>query len=146
MIKYILILNKQGQTRLSKYYEDKTVKERVSLEAELVRKCMSRNPSQCSFIEFRDHKVVYRRYASLFFIVGLENEDNELAAYEFIHHYLVIMDKIFQNICELDIMLNLDTAHYVLDEMVLNGLIVETNKTSVADAVSQFVRENRYIV
>ena len=146
MIKYILILNKQGQTRLSKYYEDKTVKERVSLEAELVRKCMSRNPSQCSFIEFRDHKVVYRRYASLFFIIGLEQDDNELAAYEFIHHYLIIMDKIFQNICELDIMMNLDTAHYVLDEMVLNGLIVETNKTSVVDAVSQFVRENAYIV
>ena len=141
MIKYILIVNKQGQTRLSKYYENKTVAEKVALEAELVRRCMGRNPSQCSFIEFRDHKVVYRRYASLFFIIGIDSYENELSVYEFIHHYLVIMDKIFENICELDIMLHLDTAHYVLDEMVINGVIAETNRVAVVDAVKQFVRD-----
>ena len=31
--------------------------------------------SQCSFYEYRGYKVVYRRYASLFFIVGVEGED-----------------------------------------------------------------------
>jgi len=61
MIKYVLVVNKQGQTRLSKYYERRTVAEKGVLEAEIVRKCMSRTPAQCSFVEFRDHKVVYRR-------------------------------------------------------------------------------------
>ena len=29
---------------------------------------------QCSFMEYREYKVVYRRYASLFFIVGTDQE------------------------------------------------------------------------
>ena len=33
--------------------------------------------------------------------------------------------------CELDIMFNLEKAHFILDEMVMNGCIIETNKTNV---------------
>ena len=28
---------------------------------------------QCSFVEHRNYKVIYRRYASLFFLVGIDN-------------------------------------------------------------------------
>jgi len=35
-----------------------------------VRKCLMRGEQQCSFLEFMGYKVIYRRYASLFFIVG----------------------------------------------------------------------------
>ena len=66
------MVNKQGQTRLAKYYNEMTVKERTTLEGELVRKCLSRNESLCSFIEYRGYKVIYRRYASLYFIVGVD--------------------------------------------------------------------------
>lgn len=33
--------------------------------------------------------------------------------------------------CELDIMFNLERAHFILDEMVMNGRVVETNKANV---------------
>lgn len=33
---------------------------------------------QCSFVEYRNYKVVYRRYASLFFIVGTDNTGEEV--------------------------------------------------------------------
>jgi AP-4 complex subunit sigma-1 len=33
--------------------------------------------------------------------------------------------------CELDIMFNLEKAHFILDEMVMNGCIIETNKNNV---------------
>ena len=62
--------NKQGQTRLSSYYEWMDMQERVALESEIIRKCLSRSELQCSFLEYRGFKVIYRRYASLFFIVG----------------------------------------------------------------------------
>lgn len=32
-------------------------------------------PMQCSFVEHRNYKVVYRRYASLFFLVGVDNDE-----------------------------------------------------------------------
>ncbi|CAG8543465.1 13028_t:CDS:2, partial [Acaulospora colombiana] len=35
------------------------------------------------------------------------------------------------NQCELDIMYNIEKVHVILEEMVLNGRIVETNKNNV---------------
>ena len=43
MLKFILLVNKQGQTRLSQYYEYIPVEERVITEADIVRKCLARN-------------------------------------------------------------------------------------------------------
>ena len=60
-------------------------------------------------------QVIYRRYASLFFIVGVEvDEENELGILEFIHALVETLDKYFENVCELDIMFNLEKAHFIL--------------------------------
>lgn len=144
-------------------------------------------------MEHRNYKVVYRRYASLFFLVGIDGEEvssehlnfatantqpppcsrlssqllhalqNELAILEFIHCLVETLDRYFSNVCELDLMFNLEMvrqypipntpythismfpkhiffimlrrmlpqAHYILDEMLMNGCIVETNKQNV---------------
>eukprot|EP00163_Fabomonas_tropica_P012498 TRINITY_DN23822_c0_g1_i1.p1 TRINITY_DN23822_c0_g1~~TRINITY_DN23822_c0_g1_i1.p1 ORF type:complete len:144 (-),score=38.25 TRINITY_DN23822_c0_g1_i1:133-564(-) len=130
-IKFILLVNKQGQTRLAQYFEHNTIEERVTTEGEIIRKCLSRTENQCSFIEYQNMKVVYRRYASLFFIVGCDGEENELSILEFIHLMVETMDRYFENVCELDIMFNLEKAHFILDEMVMNGCIIETNKSNI---------------
>ena len=36
--------------------------------------------TQCSFIEHRNYKVIYRRYASLFFLVGVDGEEVRTSA------------------------------------------------------------------
>nr|GEW19580.1 AP-4 complex subunit sigma [Tanacetum cinerariifolium] len=130
-IRFILMVNKQGQTRLAQYYEYLTLEERRALEGEIVRKCLARNEQQCSFVEHRNYKIVYRRYASLFFLVGVDNEENELAILEFIHLLVETMDRHFGNVCELDIMFHLEKAHFMLEEMVMNGCIVETSKANI---------------
>ena len=131
-IKFILLVNKQGQTRLAKYTDEfLSVDERVMLEGEIVRKCLSRTEKQCSIIQHRNYKVIYRRYASLFFLVGVDEEENELAIMEFIHCVVETMDRYFGNVCELDIMFHIEKAHYLLDEMVANGTILDTNRTNV---------------
>ncbi len=35
--------------------------ERVALEAEVVRRCFSRNETECSFFEYRGLQIIYRR-------------------------------------------------------------------------------------
>ena len=67
--------------------------------------------------------MIYRRYASLYFIIGLDLEEdiNELSMLEFIHNLVETMDKYFENVCELDIMFNIEKAHFIMDEMVMNG-------------------------
>jgi len=140
--------NKQGQTRLSSYYEWISMAERTALESEIIRKCLSRSELQCSFLEYRGYKVVYRRYASLFFIVGTkpsihetENPENELGMLEFIHNLVETMDKWAGSICELDIMYQLEQVHFLVDEMIQNGHIVETNKGNILRPLDLMERE-----
>jgi len=160
MIAFILMVNKQGQTRLSSYYQWMSMAERVALESEIIRKCLSRSELQCSFLEYRGYKVIYRRYASLFFIVGTtpdsgycidgvpaksssENTTNELGMLEFIHTLVETMDKWAGSICELDIMYQLEQVHFLVDEMVMNGYIIETNKTNILRPLDLIERESK---
>jgi len=163
--------NKQGQTRLSSYYEWLPMVERTAIESEIIRKCLSRSELQCSFVEYRGYKVIYRRYASLFFIVGtkadydvrnnmksltsgsggvvkkdksyIENHENELGLLEFIHSLVETMDRWAGSICELDIMYQLEQVHFLLDEMVMNGYVVETNKSNVLRCIDLMDRESK---
>ncbi|XP_060117421.1 AP-4 complex subunit sigma-1 isoform X2 [Heteronotia binoei] len=127
MIKFFLMVNKQGQTRLSRYYEYMDLRKRTMLEAEVIKHCLSRSKEQCSFIEYKDFKLVYRQYAALFIVVGINETENEMAVYELIHNFVEVLDKYFSRV----IMFKLDRVHIILDEMVLNGCIVETNKTRI---------------
>lgn len=131
MLKFILIVNKQGQTRFSNYYDSSEHDERAWMEAEIVRKCLSRNERQCSFLEYRNFKIVFRKYASLFFIIGIDETENELGIYEFIHNMVEVLDKYFEGVCELDIMFNLEKVHIIVDEMICDGFIVETSKVRI---------------
>ena len=45
-IRFILIVNKQGQKRLAQYYEYPTIKERQALEGEIICKCLARTEQQ----------------------------------------------------------------------------------------------------
>ena len=130
-IRFLLLVNKQGQTRLANYNENVPQEERRQIEGEIVRKCLARSDKQCNIVEHRNYKVIYRRYASLFFIVGVDEHENELAIHEFIHCVVETLDRHFGNVCELDIMFHLEKAHYILEEMVMNGQIIETNKSII---------------
>ncbi|XP_064004494.1 AP-4 complex subunit sigma-1 isoform X1 [Pogoniulus pusillus] len=103
MIKFFLMVNKQGQTRLSRYYEHVEINKRTILEAEVIKNCLSRSKDQCSFIEYKDFKLVYRQYAALFVVVGINETENEMAVYELIHNFVEVLDKYFSRVSELDV-------------------------------------------
>ena len=84
-----------------------------------------------------DSKVVYRRYASLFFIAGCSSTDNELITLEVVHRYVEQMDKYYGNVCELDIIFNFQKAYFILDELLLAGEMQESSKKNVLRCISQ---------
>lgn len=62
---------------------------------------------QSNFVEFRgSSKVIYRRYAGLFFCACVDANDNELAYLEAIHFFVEVLDQFFGNVCELDLVFN----------------------------------------
>lgn len=51
MIQYLLLQNRQGKTRLSKYYRPYTDAEKSKLEAEVHRLVTTRDPKFTNFVE-----------------------------------------------------------------------------------------------
>lgn len=94
----------------------------------------SLNLSRIGFLQFRNYKIVYRRYAGLFFCVCVDANDNELAYLEAIHLFvevlgtvltflaaitiikLNVLDSFFDNVCELDLVFNF----YKAGSLILN--------------------------
>jgi AP-4 complex subunit sigma-1 len=37
--------------------------------------------------------------------------------------------------CELDIMYNIEKAHFIVQEMIMNGCVIESNKANVLSAI-----------
>jgi len=135
MIHYLLLFSRQGKVRLQKYYFPLSEKYKKRASRELTTLVLARKPKMCNFIEWEGLRIVYKRYASLFFLVAIDITDNELIALEIIHRYVEVLDKYFGNACELDIIFNFEKAQYILDEVILGGELQEPSKKNVMKAV-----------
>ena len=77
----------------------------------------------CNFIEWRDKKIIYRRYASLYFAFVIGTGENELLSLEIIHRFVETLDMYFGNVCELDLIFNFHKAYHILDELIIGGFL-----------------------
>ena len=124
----MLLISRQGKVRLAKWYGVHSPKEKARITREVAALVLARAPKMCNFLEWKERKLVYKRYASLYFVTSIGHEDNELLALEVIHHYVEVLDKYFGDVCELDIIFNFHKAYYILDELLIGGELQETNK------------------
>lgn len=58
-------------------------------------------------VQYGNYKLIYRRYAGLYFMVGVDATDNELLMMETIHLFVEILDENFSNVCEVRAVCNL---------------------------------------
>ena len=148
-IRFFLLQNRQGKTRLSKWYippsgtngaatsTANVEAEKVRIEAEVHRMVTARDKKYTNFIEYNNYKLIYRRYAGLFFTIAVDVQDNELSFLETIHLFVELLDAYFSNVCELDIVFNFNKVYTILDEFMLAGEIEETSKREILDRVKQ---------
>ncbi|KAK7321804.1 hypothetical protein VNO77_32758 [Canavalia gladiata] len=137
MIRFILLQNRQGKTRLAKYYVPLEDSEKHKVEYEVHRLVVNRDPKYTNFVEFRTHKIIYRRYAGLFFSLCVDITDNELAYLECIHLFVEILDHFFSNVCELDLVFNFHKVYLILDEFILAGELQETSKKAIIERMGE---------
>ncbi|KAJ5864919.1 uncharacterized protein N7529_006835 [Penicillium soppii] len=136
-VHYLILLSRQGKVRLAKWFTTLSPKEKAKIIKDVTQLVLSRRTRMCNFLEYKDSKVVYRRYASLFFIAGCASTDNELITLEVVHRYVEQMDKYYGNVCELDIIFNFQKAYFILDELLIAGEMQETSKKNVLRCISQ---------
>lgn len=82
-----------------------------------------------------DGRIVYKRYASLYFICGIDEDENELAVLDCIHRFVETLDAFFGTVCEIDVIFGFQKTHYLLDEFILAGEVLEPSMHSVLKAV-----------
>jgi AP-3 complex subunit sigma len=79
--------------------------------------------------------VTYRHYATLYFILISTSTESPLALLDLIQVYVESLDRLFENVCELDLIFNFETLHAALGEMIVGGVVVETGLERVVEGV-----------
>uniref|UniRef100_A0A9J8BT57 AP complex mu/sigma subunit domain-containing protein n=2 Tax=Cyprinus carpio TaxID=7962 RepID=A0A9J8BT57_CYPCA len=113
MIKAILIFNNHGKPRLSKFYEHYTEDTEQQIIRETFHLVSKRDENICNFLEGglliggSENKLIYRHYATLYFVFCVDSSESELG------------------------ILDLIQVHNILAEMVMGGMVLETNMSEI---------------
>ncbi|KAG5450380.1 AP-3 complex subunit sigma-1, variant 2 [Clonorchis sinensis] len=133
MIRAVLIFNNQGKPRLLKFYEHYTEEQQQQILKETFQLVSRRDDDVCNFLEGgtlaggQDYRLIYRHYATLYFVFCVDSSESELGILDLIQVFVEALDKCFENVCELDLIFHVDKVHYILNEMVLGGMVLETH-------------------
>lgn len=131
-----------GKVRISKWYSTIAQKERQNTIREVTRMVLRRPNNHCQFVEWRDSKIVYTRYSSIYFLFAADADDNEIFILDLIQFFVEALDQFFGNACEIDIIFSFYYVYMLLDEMILGGEVFEIN---VKNAIESLVNQHHYI-
>ncbi|KAK9471941.1 AP complex, mu/sigma subunit [Dipodascopsis tothii] len=149
MINAVLIFNNVGLPRLTKFYTPIDLQMQQVLLTQLFQLVSTRTSTQCNFLtpppllssELDDIRVIYRHYATLYFVFVVDEQESELGILDLIQVFVESLDRCFDNVCELDLVFGWELLHTVLDEIVQGGMVVETVIGDVVAAVEE-IRKN----
>ncbi|XP_062924745.1 AP-3 complex subunit sigma-1 isoform X3 [Mobula hypostoma] len=154
MIKAILIFNNHGKPRLSKFYERYSEDTQQQIIRETFHLVSKRDENVCNFLEGgmliggADNKLIYRHYATLYFVFCVDSSESELGILDLIQVFVETLDKCFENVCELDLIFHVDKVHNILAEMVMGGMVLETNMNEIVtqiDAQTKMEKSETFI-
>lgn len=100
----------------------------------------------CNFLEFPgnflidnapDSKLIYRHYATLFFCFCVDSSESELGILDLIQVFVETLDKCFENVCELDLIFHADSVHHILSELVMGGMVLQTNMNEILARIEE---------
>ena len=133
----MLLVNRQVKIRLMKWYDSYLVSERQKYIKELSVMVIGRSARLSNVIEWNNYKIIYKRFASLYFITLCDKEENELIILELLQHFVECLDRYFGNVCELDIIFNFHKAYYIIEEILSGGNIQESDRKEIYKILSE---------
>ncbi|KAI4116810.1 MAG: hypothetical protein LQ345_002833 [Seirophora villosa] len=155
MINAVLVFNNSGQPRLTKFYTQLDTSVQQRLISEIFTLVSNRPASACNFLPLPplltpqttttdDHhhsdtptQITYRHYATLYFILISTSTESPLALLDLIQVFVEALDRLFSNVCELDLIFNFEAMHACLAEMVVGGVVVETRVAEIVRGVRE---------
>ena len=102
MIKAILVFNNSAKPRLIKFFEyyPEEVQQQIIRETFLL--VSKRDENVCNFLEGgsliggNDYRLIYRHYATLYFIFCVDSSESELGILDLIQVFVETLDKCFE--------------------------------------------------
>jgi AP-3 complex subunit sigma len=73
-------------------------------------------------------------------VFAVDAQESDLGILDLIQVFVEALDKRFENVCELDLIFHSDAVHYVLDEIVMGGMVLETNIVHILAAINDQTR------
>lgn len=102
-----------------------------------------RSDTFCNYLEgcaaeFGDAtKIIYRHYATLYFIFAVDQQESDLGILDLIQVFVESLDQCFESVCELDLIFHSDKVHYIVDEIIMAGMVLETNLNNIVTAINE---------
>ncbi|GAB4849154.1 hypothetical protein Ancab_003962 [Ancistrocladus abbreviatus] len=142
MIRAVIVMNTQGKPRLTKFYDFQPPEKQQELIRAVYSVLCSRPEGVSNFVDTDsmfgpDSHLVYKHYATLYFVFVYDSAENELAMLDLIQVFVETLDKSFKNVCELDVVFNYSKMHTILDEIIFGGQVLETNSAEIVKAVEE---------
>ena len=81
-------------------------------------------------------RIIYRHYATLYFIFAVDQQESDLGILDLIQVFVEALDRSFENVCELDFIFHSDRVSYILDEIIMAGMVLETNINHILSSVT----------
>ncbi|NWS31978.1 AP3S2 protein, partial [Polioptila caerulea] len=154
MINAILVFNNHGKPRLG-CPPSVSSRQAEEVQQQIIRDTfhlvLKRDDHICNFLECgralqlcpcphslfggSDYKLIYRHYATLYFVFCVDSSESELGILDLIQVFVETLDKCFENVCELDLIFHMDKVHHILQEMVIGGMVLETNMNEIVAQV-----------
>mmetsp|Transcript_11578 Transcript_11578/g.23528 ORF Transcript_11578/g.23528 Transcript_11578/m.23528 type:complete len:132 (-) Transcript_11578:1619-2014(-) len=113
MIRAVVIVNNHGKARLTKFYEYLTEDKQQQFIRECFMLISRREESHCNFVHGATAlgpgtRLIYRIYATLFFIFCVDEAESELGTLDLIQVFVETLDLCFENVCELHLIFNME--------------------------------------
>lgn len=67
----------------------------------------------------------------------VDSSESELGILDLIQVFVETLDKSFENVCELDLIFNVDKVHHILNELVMGGMVLETNMNEILARIEE---------
>ncbi|KAJ3183626.1 AP-3 complex subunit sigma-2 [Gaertneriomyces sp. JEL0708] len=115
------------------WYQEMDVDAQQEMLQEIFRLLNKRESHASNFLEGsellggQDTKIIYRHYATLYFVFVVDSSESELGILDLIQVFVESLDRIFTNVCELDLIFKPNEVQQLLSEVVSGGMVLETN-------------------
>jgi len=102
MIKAILVFNNSAKPRLIKFFEHYPEEIQQQIVRETYHLVSKRDENVCNFLEGgsiiggNDYRLIYRHYATLYFIFCVDSSESELGILDLIQVFVETLDKCFE--------------------------------------------------